>query len=409
MTCAVAVAGIAAAVQVARSAQPPALGTSAASALSLEAVGFARIPVGRGVVRDGFLFATTGREFRPPGLHVVDVRNPAEPQEVAFLELPGPTESIARQGDHVFVTADDGGLRVIDISDPLMPRELPPVSTIVGAKRVLLHSGFAYVSTEASGGGARAEHHEVVIVDVRDPGSAVTASSLSAGDWATAGSAKTVRITWMERIDNTLLVWVTEDWSDHRLVVLDISAPAEAKVLAAGLRIPTGLCCTGDRYMYADDQVYDVKDPLSPVVAGASLFPGGVKSVGSFLATSQAVFGYSMIRRISLMRGHGLDGAGEVAHWDAPPDLGMDFMGISAVADDLVFVYGWGDTGMGLQILRVNGLTGGRGDPDKEQAPGSDAPADPASAVETPTGEAASASPTETPALPAGLPATGGG
>ncbi len=57
------------------------------------------------------------------GLRVVDVSNPAQPREVGFYDTPGWAEGVAVSGAYAYV-ADGDGLRVVDVSNPAQPREV---------------------------------------------------------------------------------------------------------------------------------------------------------------------------------------------------------------------------------------------------------------------------------------------
>jgi len=58
-----------------------------------------------------------------PRLVVVDVGDPARPVEVGQTGvLPGVVQDVAVSGSYAYVADWDGGLRVIDVSDPSSPR-----------------------------------------------------------------------------------------------------------------------------------------------------------------------------------------------------------------------------------------------------------------------------------------------
>ena len=54
-------------------------------------------------------------------LSVADVSNPAAPQFVGAVVLPGDIKDIEVAGDHAYVAADRSGLRIVDVSAPDSP------------------------------------------------------------------------------------------------------------------------------------------------------------------------------------------------------------------------------------------------------------------------------------------------
>ena len=81
----------------------------------------------------------------------MDVSDPAAPREVGFYVTPGHADGVAIVGNHVFIAAQLGGLRVVDVSNPTAPREVGFYDTPGYANRVALAGGYAYVADGEGG------------------------------------------------------------------------------------------------------------------------------------------------------------------------------------------------------------------------------------------------------------------
>jgi len=60
---------------------------------------------------------------RYAGLRILDISEPEEPEEVAFIDTPGGANDCRLDGDRIYIADLWGGLRIIDVSDPLHPFE----------------------------------------------------------------------------------------------------------------------------------------------------------------------------------------------------------------------------------------------------------------------------------------------
>ena len=109
-------------------------------------------------VRDNYVYAAAAS---PPSarLQVLNIANPASPSPVGSLAITGATD-VALSGPYAFVTAGTGGLKVVDISNPLAPSLLSsanPISSYL--ERVEVKGDYAFV---AAGTG-------VQVYDISDP------------------------------------------------------------------------------------------------------------------------------------------------------------------------------------------------------------------------------------------------
>lgn len=79
------------------------------------------------VIEGSYVYATGGEE----GLLVIDIHNPATPRLVGTSDTPGQAIAVDIEGGYAFVADADwsyqaGGLRVVDISDPTLPKLVTP-------------------------------------------------------------------------------------------------------------------------------------------------------------------------------------------------------------------------------------------------------------------------------------------
>lgn len=55
------------------------------------------------------------------GLHIIDISDPANPEVVGSFDTPGNSSGVAVNGDFAYVADGDDGLQIIDVSDPSSP------------------------------------------------------------------------------------------------------------------------------------------------------------------------------------------------------------------------------------------------------------------------------------------------
>ncbi len=143
------------------------------------------------------------REFR--GLSVVDISNPAQPQEVGRLDFSGPAAGIAAGDGHVFIADGPNGLRVIDVSQPTGPKEVGSLGASGFADRVIAAGNYVYLGEGANG---------LHIVNVSNP-----ALPFEAGVYQPGST-----VSDMALVDSShLLVGL----SGAALEILDVSDPAK--------------------------------------------------------------------------------------------------------------------------------------------------------------------------------------
>ena len=58
------------------------------------------------------------------GLRVIDVSNPVSPTEVGLYDTPGSAYGVTVAGNHAYIADSGSGLRVVDVSNPISPTEV---------------------------------------------------------------------------------------------------------------------------------------------------------------------------------------------------------------------------------------------------------------------------------------------
>ena len=99
------------------------------------------------MVNDNYAYLAAGNA----GLRVIDISNPATPQEVGFFSTPWDAQArdVAVSGTYAYLA--DWGLRVIDISNPAKPQEVSYYSTTGWAESVAISDGLIYVADGPGG------------------------------------------------------------------------------------------------------------------------------------------------------------------------------------------------------------------------------------------------------------------
>ncbi len=112
------------------------------------------------------------------GLRLVDASNPMQPVQVGALPLPGTPRAVSLggsglggsglAGSYAVVACGDGGVAVVDVSDPTAPREVgstPPDRPRAGSVTVRGHYAYVAAGVEAVYGGL----HVVELADPTNP------------------------------------------------------------------------------------------------------------------------------------------------------------------------------------------------------------------------------------------------
>lgn len=100
--------------------------------------------LGRIEYRGGYVFAPE----IPEGLHIVDARDLAHPQEIALLEIADEMYDVAVFGNYAYVTDIPGELHIISIENPAAPFEVGVYA--VPSWQIDIFGSYAFVSSPAA-------------------------------------------------------------------------------------------------------------------------------------------------------------------------------------------------------------------------------------------------------------------
>ncbi|HUD02656.1 MAG TPA: hypothetical protein VMR46_01370, partial [Candidatus Paceibacterota bacterium] len=162
-------------------------------------------------------------------------------------------------GHYAYVADYQGGLRVIDITNPAVPTTVGSNSSYIAspaADAVVVAGKYAYVADQNFG---------LVIFDVSNP-----AAPNAVGTYALSGTTQSLALSGRYLYIN--------DFNNHAVRIIDVSNPA-APTLAGSLlppggtnSLPIALAISG-KYLYVGDQlpaiyVVDVSNPAAPAIVG---------------------------------------------------------------------------------------------------------------------------------------------
>jgi hypothetical protein len=192
----------------------------------------------------GYIYVADGQG----GLRIIDVSDPSAPFEAGFYDTPGDADEVSVAGSFAYV-ADSSGLRIIDISDPSAPFEAGFYDTGY-ANDVAVSGSFAYVAVSS---GLR-------IIDISDP-----SAPFEAGFYDTPDYAMGVTIA-------SNYAYVADRDAGLRIIdISDPSAPFEAGFYdtpnyAWGVTLDGSYAYVAD--WYAGVRIIDISDPSVPFEAG---------------------------------------------------------------------------------------------------------------------------------------------
>ncbi len=107
------------------------------------------------------------------GLQVLDVSNPANPIEISVYDTPGSAVGLYISGGLAYIADGSAGLRVVDVSDPANPIELSVYDTL-RANDVCVIESLAYVADGSAG---------LRVVDVSDPVNLIELGAYDTPEW----------------------------------------------------------------------------------------------------------------------------------------------------------------------------------------------------------------------------------
>ena len=105
----------------------------------------------------------------------LDISDPAQPIQggAPVLMFPWPIIGIDIAGDYLFIANRDGGLRVVDVSNPLSPANVTNLAGLGDVIDVAVEGNYAFLADRTSGSGG------LRIVDIADPANPALVGSLT--------------------------------------------------------------------------------------------------------------------------------------------------------------------------------------------------------------------------------------
>lgn len=225
--------------------------------------------LGRAEPRLRFGTGVAAREIRAYasfyGLHVFDVRDPAEVTVIARLRLPGVSRAVRVRGDYAYMTSDNSGFHIVDISDESSPTVVGSVEMPGSTYGLALKGDYAYLANSEYG---------LKIIDITNPSSPTLTASL-------------------ETPDNAYGVQIDGDHAyiadgESGLQVVDISDPRSPSIigsLALGGFI-NAIAIKGE-YAFVTDEDFGVRkihiaDPMNPALVASFDTPGEPSEVTTY-------------------------------------------------------------------------------------------------------------------------------
>ncbi len=204
--------------------------------------------------------------------------------------LPGLVEGLALGGNYAYIANGDGGLRVIDISNPANPTEVGAQDLQQNALDVAVSGRYAYVATD---GGAGFGPGSLRVIDISNP-----AAPVEQGFSITPGSARGVAVAGS-------YAYVAEGYSGLRVIsVVNPAAPAEIGAYdTAGYAYDVAVLGS---YAYIADSgaglsIFDVGNPAVPALVASYDTPGTARGIAVDGNIAYVADGTAGLRLIDVM------------------------------------------------------------------------------------------------------------
>ncbi len=183
--------------------------------------------------------------------------------EVGAIDTPGEAVDVEVIGNYAYVADNQGGVRVIDISDPESPDEVGSYDSPDASRALVISGGYAFVADGA--GGLR-------VLDVSQP-----------DDPNEIGAFEPQMSMFVDVVVSEPYAYVADMFNGIRII--GVSDPENPQLVALfdTPDVPLGVFISGDYLFIADRnnglQIVDVSDPENPQGIGACDTPGSAHSV----------------------------------------------------------------------------------------------------------------------------------
>ena len=102
-------------------------------------------------------------------LQIMQASDPVNPVLLGKIVLPEMIRKMAFYDNKIYVADYNGGLRIVDVSDPSAPREISAIEKIGTAIDLVLDGNYAYIA---------AGNSSLIIIDITDPSNPVKLGQL---------------------------------------------------------------------------------------------------------------------------------------------------------------------------------------------------------------------------------------
>lgn len=217
-------------------------------------IGTCPLPGGYGDLVLGPDHAYVGNQYN--GLRVFDITDPTAPFEVYFLPLDHQVLDLELVGNTLYVAADVAGVRIIDVSNPAEPVLTETVDVHGNINAVKVRGGYAYVAAGLIG----LKILDLTVMEIVQVGSVPLDFDLPYGTWCED----------VDIVDNFAYATL----SGNGLGIVDVSDPtAPVEVVACELTGRARRVAVRDGKAYSGCwngglRLVDVKDPYNPLPAG---------------------------------------------------------------------------------------------------------------------------------------------
>ena len=204
---------------------------------------------------DGYAYVAVGRFG---GVRILDVQDPLSPLEVGYYDTPGLAQRVTLAGNHVLVADGRWGMRIIEVSDPRRPVVVGILQNVGDVQDIAVAGNYAYLANGDQG---------FAIVDIANPTRPFVVSQIN-----TPGFARRVALTG---------------------VVNPVTGTVPGAVEGSDLQVTYAYLADGTGGL----QVIDVHLPVAPEIVG-NYDPGEVRdvvAVGSFALVASGRNGLRLV------------------------------------------------------------------------------------------------------------------
>ncbi|MDP8238840.1 MAG: choice-of-anchor D domain-containing protein [Candidatus Hatepunaea meridiana] len=279
-------------------------------------------------VSGDYAYLADGREG---GLRVINISEPESPQEVAFFNTNGDAQNVTVAGDYAYVADGEEGLLILDISDPDEIEEIGSWNPNAGfAYNVTVYGDYAYLANGAQDNG-------FCVVDVSNPREPRLVGEIG-------------------QLDAVYSVAVRGDWAyaasgENGLITIDITDPDDPQLVGSYDYDPLGIAmdiAVGGNYGYLANadlglRVVNITNPQQLQVAANYDTPGFARGIQILNNRAYVADELEGLRVIDVSN---LNDIGEIGFYNTPGQASDLFL-----AGNYIYI---ADGDHGLRIIQID-------------------------------------------------------